>query len=157
MINPAPLISADIAAWETGFEHLVAYTKANGSARVLLKHETAEGYPLGSWVGTQHGRKLRDRISAKQRERLEALKGWVWDANIADWETGFEHLVAYTKANGSVKVPRKHETAEGYRLGSWVKKQRAKEDRLSAKRRERLEALKGWAWITCTKRSTKKS
>jgi hypothetical protein len=76
------------------------------------------------------------------------VEGWVWDARYYDaaWEKGFGHLLAYVQAEGHARVPRRHRTDDGYWLGPWVSKQRAKQDRLSAGRRRRLKALKGWVW-----------
>jgi len=111
---------------------------------VPVKDRTAEGYPLGGWLNNQRTRK--DRMSADRRQRLEALDGWVWDARDAAWEHGFEQLTAYVQAEGSARVPNLYRTAEGGRLGQWVNSQRSTKDTMSADRRERLEAVKGWVW-----------
>ena len=134
------------AAWEEGFTQLTAYVQAEGSARVPGRYRTTEDYPLGQWVGVQ--RSTKDSISADRRRRLETLKGWVWDANAAAWEEGFAQLTAYVQAEGSARVPGRYRTAEGYRLGGWVIEQRSTKDALSADRRQRLEAVKGWMWNT---------
>ena len=36
--------------------------------------------------------------------------------------------------------------SDGYKLGQWVRIQRSKKDRMTAERREKLEALDGWVW-----------
>ena len=64
----------------------------------------------------------------------------------SSWEENFGHLLVYVQAEGHARVPISHRTAEGYRLGTWVGNQRATQDRLSAERRKRLKALKGWVW-----------
>jgi len=132
------------ASWEEGFSHLTAYVQAEGHARVSQRHRTADGYPLGRWVGHQRSRK--DSMSAERRQRLESLAGWGWDLLAADWEEGFGHLVAYVADEGHARVPQSHRTADGYRLGQWVGNQRSTKDTLSADRRERLDAVKGWVW-----------
>ena len=91
-------------------------------------------------------RATQDRLSAARRERLGDVEGWEWDPRAADWEAGFAALTAYVQAEGHARVPQSYRTAEDYRLGSWVSKQHARQDRLSAGRRRRLKALKGWVW-----------
>ena len=54
-------------------------------------------------------------------------------------------LQAFVKKHGHCKVPAKHVTADGYRLGSWVDKQRQRQDGMSAERKARLDAL-GFIW-----------
>ena len=132
------------AAWEDGFEALTAYVQAEGSARVPKSYCTAAGYRLGAWVGKR--RSQQDSLSADRRERLEGVRGWVWDPFTADWEDGFEALTAYVQAEGHARVPYPYRTAAGYRLGQWVGKRRSQQDSLSADRRERLEGVRGWVW-----------
>jgi len=66
------------ASWEEGFSHLTAYVQAEGHARVPQSHRTADGYPLGRWVG--HQRTAKDKLSAERRQRLDGMKGWVWSS-----------------------------------------------------------------------------
>ena len=107
-------------------------------------YRTAEGYRLGQWVA--HQRSTKDSMSADRRQQLEAVDGWMWDANAAAWDEGFAQLTVYVQAEGHARVPSPYRTAEGYRLGQWVGSQRKTKDRLSAERRGRLEALSGWVW-----------
>jgi len=85
-------------------------------------------------------------MSAARRERLGDVEGWEWDPRTAKWEAQFAALTAYVQAEGHARVPASHRTADDYRLGQWVTRQRATQDRLSAARRERLIGLKGWVW-----------
>ena len=63
------------------------------------------------------------------------------------WEIGFAHLQAYKAMHGHVRVPIKCTTADGFKLGNWVSKQRQAEIRakLSCKQKLRLEEL-GFVW-----------
>lgn len=84
---------------------------------------------------------------APERTPLEALPGWVWDLNEAQWEDGFHHLRRFVEREGHSRVPQKHRE-EGYPLGVWVTAQRSFRSRgeLSEARMAMLEALPGWVW-----------
>ena len=45
-----------------------------------------------------------------------------------------------------MRVPKPYCTAEGYRLGQWVRVRRTTKDRMSADRRQRLRDVDGWVW-----------
>ena len=62
------------------------------------------------------------------------------------WEEGFSHLKHFSDQEGHCRVPQRYKTAEGYRLGQWVKVQRTNKKGLNPDRRQRLEALSGWEW-----------
>ena len=113
-----------------------------GTAGCRLSHVTADGYRLGSWVNTQ--RTQEGRISPERKARLDAL-GFIWDALTHKWEEGYQHLEAYVSEHGDCKVPLRYQSADGFRLGIWVNKQRQKQNRLSPERKARLDAL-GFIW-----------
>jgi hypothetical protein len=77
---------------------------------------------------------------------LEALDGWVWDPRDAAWDKNFGYLTTYVQAEGPARVPTDYRTADGYQLGKWGSRNRFQKDSMPAERRERLEALDGWAW-----------
>ena len=93
-----------------------------------------------------HQRKNKDALSPERKERLEALKGWVWDILEYQWEEGFKNLKAYADEHGHCRVSKRYKTPDGYNLGKWVVRQRGKKDTMSPERRERLKGLKGWVW-----------
>jgi superfamily II DNA or RNA helicase len=78
------------------------------------------------------------------KSRLDAL-GFIWDPLEVQWEEGFEQLQAFVTEHGHCKVPAKYLTADGYRLGSWVDKQRQRQVGMRAERKARLDAL-GFIW-----------
>ncbi|MFA6016212.1 MAG: Helicase associated domain protein [Gallionellaceae bacterium] len=131
-------------AWEEGFRYLKEFTEREGHSKVPKIYETAEGFRLGLWVGTQRVKK--DDMLPERKVRLEALPGWVWERLADKWEEGFHYLNIYVEREGDAKVPSKYMDASGYRLGNWVNAQRARKDSMSIERIKRLEALNGWSW-----------
>ena len=57
------------------------------------------------------------------------------------WGEGFSHLKHFWDQEGHCRVPQRYKTAEGYRLGQWVKVQRTNKTGLNSDRRQRLAAI----------------
>jgi superfamily II DNA or RNA helicase len=131
--------------WEKAFEHLQVFVKNHKHCRVPAQYKTADGYRLGSWVVTQ---RHRDALSTEQKARLDAL-GFDWDPHTNRWEEGFEYLQAFVQEHKHCLVTIGYRSPDGYRLGTWVSKQRLSRDNLSAERKERLDAL-GFDWDPLT-------
>jgi superfamily II DNA or RNA helicase len=148
MLNSLPGWSWDPRGdkWEQGFCYLAEFVEREGHAKVKDEFKTTDGFQLGVWVGSQ--RSKRNRLLPERRVRLEALPGWVWNAIDAQWEDGFRCLAAFADREGHCRVSSSFRTAEGYRLGQWVRVQRERRERLSPERKSRLEALPGWIWST---------
>jgi hypothetical protein len=131
--------------WEEGFSHLKVFSDRKGHCRVPGSYKTDDdGYRLGSWVATQ--RATKDTMEPDRRQRLEALPGWSWDALADKWEEGFSHLKLFSDRKGHCRVVRNFKSDDGYELGEWVSKQRARKNKMGPDRRQRLKALPGWVW-----------
>ena len=135
-----------LADWEEGFAHLQKFVEREEHARVPAQWRE-DGYRLGVWVGGQRGAYLGGTLDPERRARLEALRGWVWDALQADWEEGFAYLQKFVEREEHARVPAQWRE-DGYRLGVWVGGQRGAYlgGTLDPERRARLEALRGWVW-----------
>ena len=130
------------AKWEAGFTALTDFAAREGHGSVPSEHLEA-GVRLGQWVSAQ--RSGREQLSAERRERLEAVPGWTWDSLEAKWDAAFTALTAFAAREGPARAPDGH-VESGVPLGRWVGRQRSERERLSAERRERLEAVPGWTW-----------
>ena len=136
-------------AWEEGYHHLLEYMEVHGHANVPRKFITDDGYRLGTWVGTQRQSAKEEGYDPGHRARLDAL-GFIWSffsVRRFAWETGFDYLRCYVERNGHARVPRTFVNEDGFRLGSWVHKERerAKGEGYDPERRARLDAL-GFVW-----------
>ena len=120
-------------AWSAKFAELVAFYDANGR----MPQTIATG--LGIWVGTQ--RKARDAMPQERKDKLDALRWWVWDPLDEAWSAKFAELVAFHDANG--RMPRRREEGGP---GVWVSNQRNARVTMPQERKEKLEALPFWVW-----------
>jgi hypothetical protein len=127
-------------AWEKGFAALTTFKAREGHCLVPALH--VEGtYRLGQWVKVQRNNK--DTLPPERKQRLDAI-GFVWDSLESGWEEGFAALTTFKAREGHCLVPQRH--IEGtFKLGFWVSNQRANQNRMSAERRQQLDAI-GFVW-----------
>ena len=66
------------------------------------------------------------------------------------WINGYKMLCEFVKREGHARVKYDFVTSDGFKLGSWVRRQRTSyvNGRLTAEQIEALEALPGWNWNT---------
>ncbi len=139
--------------WEHRFAVLSSYVEKHGNARVPKSHVTSDGFNLGSWAVHQRRAYCSGKLSADRFARLEVLPGWSWDQLTDQWEQGFSDVITYVTKHGNARVPARHVTSDGFNLGTWACTQRAayRNNKLSADRMARLEALPGWVWDASAK------
>jgi hypothetical protein len=135
----------NVTLWEEGFSYLKEYFHENDSASVPVSFKTRSGFKLGTWVDTTRQSKKNKKLTQDQVERLETLE-FEWDPHATLWEEGFSYCEEYSHENGSACVPVRFKTKSGFKLGSWVSKQRSKKDKLTSEQIKRLELLEGWVW-----------
>ena len=142
------LVEQTTASWEFWFGLLERFVERNGDALVPRSY-IDDGYRLGTWVTMQRYGHARGILDPDRQRRLQDLPGWTWDAFADRWEEGFSRLSDYVELNGDARVPLPY-AVDGYRLGTWVNKQRAirATGTLDPDRERRLQDLPGWAWDT---------
>jgi superfamily II DNA or RNA helicase len=126
-------------------------------------------------------RDKRGVLDAERQRRLERLPGWQWDAKMARrdqqqreragevdaagaqparrgdqhdraWDRGLAALRTYAVSFGHTRVPTDYVDNNGFALGQWVKRQRAKyvgagKGRpLNDPQTQILQGMPGWAW-----------
>lgn len=88
---------------------------------------TSEGYSLGAWLDTQrkvYTGKTAGNLSAVQVEKLEKIgMHWqgIWEQN---WEKSYAAACEYYKEHGDLNVPAVYVSADGERLGRWIRRQK---------------------------------
>jgi superfamily II DNA or RNA helicase len=136
------LVVKTTESWLFWYGLLLRYVEKNGHARVPITHVTAEGYKLGKWVRKQ--RTYSKRMSAARKKKLDAL-GFPWNPFSKQWQEGYERLKTFREQHGHCIVPLRHITSEGYRLGSWVNKQRSERSDIGPDRKCLLDEI-GFTW-----------
>jgi superfamily II DNA or RNA helicase len=132
--------------WERTYKLVKQYADRHGTARVPSGY-SVDGVRVESWIRTQKGAHRKGKLSSERQCSLEKLPGWTWTPSEDDWEERYALLEQFVAREGHARVPQKH-VEQGIRLGIWVSVQRrdAFADVMRPERRERLEALPGWAW-----------
>ncbi|SON61726.1 Putative DNA repair helicase RadD [Mycobacterium simulans] len=140
------LVDETTSSWEFWFGMLQEFVELNSHARVPQLY-AINGFSLGKWVNKQRARRSSRTFPLDRQQRLEGLPGWTWEPKAELWEEGFSTLLKYIERHGHALVPQSF-IGDGYPLGRWVSKQRARyaEGTLDADRRRRLEAASGWTW-----------
>ena len=115
------------ASWEAMYALAKDYYLEHGNLLAPAHYSTASGYSLGAWLATQRKvylGKVSGNLSVGQVKRLESI-GMVWEGKggVA-WEEGYAAARGYYLRHGNLAVPAAYETADGFRLGRWVRRQR---------------------------------
>jgi hypothetical protein len=128
-------------AWEIGFNLLKKFQEREGHCTVPRQHKEV-GYPLGNWVSNQ--RQFKYRSSSNRIKQLNEI-GFVWEPNSQSWDYAFTKLIEFCEREGHLSVPTRHEE-DGFKLGMWVGNQRVLKSKLTADRRQKLDAI-GFVWF----------
>ena len=95
-------------------------------------------------------RTLKEKLNAEQIEFLESLPNWTWDTRQSKWEVGYGTLLHYVNLKGDSLVSASYISSTGYKLGSWVARQRRIKSELDIEQFNKLSVLPKWSWNTKT-------
>ena len=119
----------------------MTYVSKFGESRIP-GHRDGEYAQLSRWVNKQRQAYSFGKISDDNIARLKILPGWAWNVLGAQWEEGFEALLAYVEKYGTARVPASHVEGD-VKLGRWVTIQRRTylKGSLPKERQERLKRV----------------
>jgi len=134
------LIKENIDRWEKGFAALSKFHAREGHS-CPSRYYLEGNFNLGPWVATQRYNKRH--LSDDRKRRLDAV-GFVWSCPELLWEHGFKLLLKFKRRKGHCRVPSFHRD-ENFNLGYWVSTQRRNRNKMSTKRKARLNQI-GFLW-----------
>lgn len=144
-----------IAAEKTGCKYAVAlsagtaaleYYRQNGNLQVPVYYTAADGIRLGAWIaklkriykGNQFG---SAELTDVQIARLNEI-GMCWSSKHNNsWEKLYAAVCDYKKKYGNLNIPVAYTTADGFKIGRWIRHKKEKYDTLSPARRKKLDAI----------------
>ncbi|MFG2360015.1 Helicase associated domain protein [Streptomyces sp. NPDC048521] len=141
--------------WRRGIEAAVIYNRLHDDLRVPFtyrvpasddqKAETAgwpaalARFPLGQWIADARRFYARGDMDADRVQQLEKL-GMVWSHFDVAWEEGLAAARGWAEENGHLLAPL-DATHQGYKVGIWLKNQRAAARKAAKIERRRAEGL----------------
>ena len=131
--------------FEKNYAALLEYYKENGNADVPSYYVTADGLKLGTWVCNTRNR-LKGvgkgaELTEEQIKRLDELGFCRKGKQKETWDKAYAVVCEYKAKRGDLKIPAAYVTADGFPLGTWLRRQVDLKENLSAERREKLLAL----------------
>ncbi len=149
------VINPEHAHWRRGVEAAVIYTREHGDLKVPFTYrvpgrddQEAEGegwpvsladFPLGQWIADNRRFYARGDMDADRVEQLEKL-GMVWSHFDVAWEEGLAAARGWAAEAGHLLAPL-DATYQGYRVGIWLKNQRAAARKAAENEQRRAEGL----------------
>ncbi len=117
------------AKWELRYAQARTYFEKHGNLNIPSNYRTEDGFLLGMWVSGQRkartGEGKRKPLSQAQIDKLTAI-GMVWDGTFdAQWQSAYALAEEYYRQNGDLNIPYVYCTADGYKLGQWLSRQKS--------------------------------
>jgi superfamily II DNA or RNA helicase len=148
------VLNPEHAHWRRGIEAAVLYTREHGDLKVPFTYRvpgrddqaveaewpaSLAGFPLGQWVADNRRFYARGDMDEDRIEQLEKL-GMVWSHFDVAWEEGLAAARGWAEENGHLLAPL-DATYQGYRVGIWLKNQRAAARKAADIEQRRAEGL----------------
>ena len=113
------------AKWEQRYAQAKAYFEMNADLNVPSGYRCEDGFLLGMWVAGQRRACTENKLTVVQRKKLTEI-GMVWDsAQNAQWQNAYHRAEEYYRQNGNLNIPYAYCTADGYKLGRWLARQKS--------------------------------
>ncbi|MFF1400184.1 Helicase associated domain protein [Streptomyces sp. NPDC058287] len=123
--------------WRRGIEAAVIYAREHGDLRVPFTYRVPAGqdaaaqgwpaslanFPLGQWTADARRFYARGNLDQDRAMQLENL-GMIWSHFDVAWEEGLTAAREWAAEHGHLLAPL-DATHQGYRIGTWLKNQRA--------------------------------
>lgn len=114
--------------WQVGYDHLREYVEEANTAYVKYRYVCSDNFPLGHWVRMQRDRYDEGKLEQERIDKLNEL-GMIWNCNRSltisnAWMKAYDMAKRYFDENGNLAIPTQYVTADGYKLGRWLFKQR---------------------------------
>lgn len=116
--------------WNKKFNYLLKFKEEYKTADVPQKYVTEDGFTLGKWCQRQrenyHGTGRRS-LTDYEIEKLESV-GFRFEYKDPEtiWLERYKEAEKFYKKHGNLKMIRDYVTKDGFELGKWVFKQKAK-------------------------------
>ena len=132
--------------FERGLTELKKFAEENGHGDVKLQYETADGFPLGKWLGSMRSKYKKGNLEEEAIQKLEKT-GVVWDVRECRWEMYYKAAEEYKDRFGDLEIPCNYVTGDGKKLGVWLNNQKSSYRKKYAKipgedREEKIMAAK---------------
>ncbi|HEX2858953.1 MAG TPA: helicase associated domain-containing protein [Alphaproteobacteria bacterium] len=120
-----------------------------GWPNLPVRYVDPDGRKLGKWQYNLRTAYRKGRLGQPHIGALEALTGWEWNRQEAEWNDALQALkdLKGTRSDWP-NLPYKFVDGDGRKLGVWIGMQRKlrKQGVLHASRERALARLKGWKW-----------
>ena len=142
-------------SWDKYYGALCKYKYENGNIDIKANYITEDGIDLGSWIANLRTARRSGRkgyyLTDERIAMLDKL-GMIWDKLDYQWEKNYQACVEYYVKNNNLDIPAGYTTAEGLRVGAWIRRMRKARDgrlkgaqQLTQEQIQRLDSI-GMDW-----------
>ncbi|MGY0071789.1 Helicase associated domain protein (plasmid) [Streptomyces sp. QTS137] len=149
------VINPEHGHWRRGIEAAVIYAREHGDLRVPFTYRvpgrddqeakaegwpaSLAGFPLGQWIADARRFYARGEMDVDRVVQLEKF-GMIWSHYDVAWEEGLAAARGWAAKHGHLLAPT-GATFQGYRVGIWLKNQRAAARKAQEIEQRRAEGL----------------
>ncbi|POX45074.1 DEAD/DEAH box helicase [Streptomyces sp. Ru72] len=149
------VLNPEHAHWRRGIEASVIYAREHGDLKVPFTFRvpgrddqeaeaegwpaTLAGFPLGQWIADARRVYARGDMDEDRVQQLQKL-GMIWSHFDVAWEEGLAAARGWAAEAGHLLAPL-DATYQGYRVGIWLKNQRAAARKAAENEQRRAEGL----------------